>query len=115
MLRFHLRPAKTKALLQVFLVADQHIDVGYNPPQGLICLSRPPEICHSLARKFRSKEITAPAALAAFIPSMMTSGVVGDRAAKIPPLWNHRTPPPVIAFQSKSPGLSSAPASFERL
>ena len=30
----------------------------------------------------------------------------------MPPLWNQRTPPAKIAFQSKSPGLSSAPASF---
>ena len=28
---------------------------------------------------------------------MITSGVVGDRAAKMPPLWNQRTPPAKIA------------------
>jgi hypothetical protein len=37
---------------------------------------------------------------------MMRSAVVSDRDAKIPPLWNQRTPDPKIAFQSKSPGLS---------
>ena len=63
----------------------------------------------------RSKEQTAPAALAACMPSMITSAVVGDSAAKMPPLWNQRTPPAKIAFQSKSPGFSSAAASFERL
>ena len=33
----------------------------------------------------------------------------------MPPLWNQRTPPAKIAFQSKSPGFSSAAASLERL
>ncbi len=49
------------------------------------------------------------------MPSMMTSAVVAESAAKMPPLWNQRTPPAKIAFQSKSPGFSSAAASFERL
>jgi len=31
---------------------------------------------------------------------MMTSAVVSDSAAKMPPLWNQRTPPPKIVFQS---------------
>ena len=52
--------------------------------------------------------MTAPAALAAFMASMMTSPVVSDSAAKMPPLWNQRTPPPKISFQLKSPGLSCA-------
>ena len=77
--------------------------------------SAPPEIFQSFSRKLRSKEQTAPAALAAFMPSMMTSGVVGESAAKMPPLWNQRTPPAKIAFQSKSPGFSRPAASFERL
>jgi hypothetical protein len=63
----------------------------------------------------RSKETTAPAARAASMASITSSEVVGESAEKIPPLWNHRTPPAKIAFQSKSPGLSKAPASFERL
>ena len=50
--------------------------------------------------------MTAPAALAACMPSMITSAVVSESAAKIPPLWNQRTPPAKIAFQSKSPGFS---------
>ena len=33
----------------------------------------------------------------------MTSGVVCESAAKIPPLWNQRTPPAKISCQSKSP------------
>jgi hypothetical protein len=37
------------------------------------------------------------------------------RAAKMPPEWNQRTPPPKMAFQSKSPGFSNAPASLDRL
>ena len=45
----------------------------------------------------------------------MTSAVVSDRAAKMPPEWNHLTPSAKIFVQSKSPGLSSAPASFDRL
>ena len=57
----------------------------------------------------------APAALAACMPSMMTFGVVGESAAKMPPLWNQRTPPAKISFQSKSPGLSCAAASLQRL
>ena len=69
----------------------------------------------SFSRKFRSKDTTAPAALAACMPSMITSAVVGDSAAKMPPLWNQRTPPAKMLFQSKSPGLSSAAASLERL
>ncbi len=52
--------------------------------------------------------MTAPAALAAFMPSMISSAVVSESAAKMPPEWNHCTPPAKIAFQSKSPGLSSA-------
>ena len=57
----------------------------------------------------------APAALAAFIPSMISSPVVADSDAKMPPLWNQRTPPAKILFQSKSPGFSCAAASLERL
>ncbi|MFO0822315.1 MAG: hypothetical protein U0792_04230 [Gemmataceae bacterium] len=41
--------------------------------------------------------------------------MVSESAAKMPPEWNQRTPPAKIDFQSKSPGLSMAPASFERL
>ena len=40
---------------------------------------------------------------------------LSESAAKMPPLWNHRTPPPKMAFQSKSPGCSRAAASFARL
>ena len=36
---------------------------------------------------------------------MISSEVVSDRAAKIPPEWNQRTPPAKIFAQSKSPGL----------
>ena len=57
----------------------------------------------------------APAAFAACIPSMISGAVVSESEAKIPPEWNHRTPRAKIADQSKSPGLSSAPASFDRL
>ena len=46
---------------------------------------------------------------------MISSAVVSDSDAKMPPLWNQRTPAPKIAFQSKSPGLSSAAASLDRL
>ena len=56
--------------------------------------------------------MTAPAALAAFMPSMMSSAVVSESAAKMPPQWNQRTPPAKMAFQSKSPGLSRAAASL---
>ena len=49
------------------------------------------------------------------MPSMISSGVVGDSDAKMPPLWNQRAPPAKIAAQSKSPGFSSAAASFDRL
>ena len=77
--------------------------------------SAPPEIFHSFSRKFRSNELTAPAALAACMPSMITSGVVGESAAKMPPLWNQRTPPAKIVFQSKSPASSRPAASLERL
>ncbi len=66
-------------------------------------------------REIQVKETTAPTAFAAFMPSMMTSGVVGDSAAKMPPEWNQRTPPAKISPQLKSPGLSNPPASFERL
>ncbi len=57
----------------------------------------------------------APCFLAACIPSMISSAAVSDNDAKIPPLWNHLTPLPNMAFQSKSPGLSSAAASLLRL
>ena len=57
----------------------------------------------------------APLFFAACIASMINSAVVSDNAAKMPPLWNHRTPPPKIPFQSKSPGFSSAAASLLRL
>jgi hypothetical protein len=77
--------------------------------------SAPPETFQSFSRKLRSNEQTAPAALAARIPSAISSAVVGESAAKMPPLWNQRTPPWKIAGQSKSPGLSSAAASFARL
>ena len=33
----------------------------------------------------------------------------------MPPLWNQRTPPANIAFQSKSPAFNRPAASFERL
>ena len=49
------------------------------------------------------------------MPSMINSGVVSESAAKIPPLWNQRTPPAKIPFQSKSPGRSRAAASLLRL
>ena len=42
------------------------------------------------------------------MPSIITSDVVSESAAKMPPLWNQRTPPAKIAFQSKSPGFSCA-------
>jgi hypothetical protein len=77
--------------------------------------SAPPNTRQSFSRKFRSKDVTAPAARAARIASMISSPVVSESAAKIPPLWNHRTPPPKMVFQSKSPGLRRAAASFERL
>ena len=38
--------------------------------------------------------------------------MVGDRAAKMPPLWNQRTPPWKMAFQSKSPGFRRPAASL---
>ena len=41
--------------------------------------------------------------------------VVGDNAEKMPPLWNQRMPPAKISFQLKSPGLSCAAASLQRL
>ena len=75
----------------------------------------PPQIAQSFSRKLRSNEVTAPAAFAAFMPSMMSSPVVSESDAKMPPLWNQRTPPPKMAFQSTSPGFSCAAASFERL
>ena len=43
---------------------------------------------------------------------MISSAVVSDSAAKMPPVWNQRTPAPKIAAQSKSPGLSCAAASL---
>ena len=52
---------------------------------------------------------------AAFIPSMIRSGVVDESAEKMPPLWNQRTPPAMIVFQSKSPTFSRAAASLLRL
>ncbi len=77
--------------------------------------SSPPRIFHSFSRKLRSNDVTAPAALAAFIISAASSAVVGESAAKMPPQCTQRTPPAKIAFQSKSPGFSCAAASFERL
>jgi len=59
--------------------------------------------------------VTAPYFFAAPMASMMSSEVVSDSAAKIPPEWNQRTPSPKMASQSKSPGFSMAPASFARL
>ncbi len=48
-----------------------------------------------------------PCCLAASIASLATRGVVSDRAAKMPPVWNQRTPSsPKILFQSMSPGFS---------
>ena len=55
----------------------------------------------------------APAALAAFMPSMITSGVVGDSAAKMPPLWNQRTPPAKISLPIEVAGLQP-PGRFVR-
>ena len=40
---------------------------------------------------------------------------LSERAAKMPPLWIQRTPFAKMDCQSKSPGLSWAAASFERL
>ena len=67
------------------------------------------------ASQLRSNDVTAPAFFAACIPSMISSAVVSESAAKIPPLWNQRTPLPKMAFQSKSPGFNRAAASFDRL
>src|SRR6267154_474754 len=75
--------------------------------------SWPPETFQSFSRKFKSKETTAPAAFAIRIPSMINSAVVSERAAKIPPLWNHRTPGAKMAFQSKSPGFKRAAADVD--
>jgi hypothetical protein len=79
-----------------------------------VAFSCPPQRFQSLARKFRSNETTAPAALAAYMPSIITSPVVPESAAKMPQLWNRRTPPAKMVCQSKAPGLSWAAASFER-
>ena len=49
-------------------------------------LSWPPQMSQSFCRKFRSNDVTAPAAFAAFMPSMISSPVVSDSAAKMPPL-----------------------------
>jgi len=49
------------------------------------------------------------------MPSMISSPVPSDNAAKMPPLWNQRTPPPKMAFQSTSPGFISEAASWARL
>ena len=68
--------------------------------------SCPPQMSQSFWRKFRSNDVIAPAAFAAFMPSMINSPVVSESAAKMPPLWNQRTPWPKISFQLKSPGLS---------
>ena len=54
--------------------------------------SWPPQMSQSFWRKFRSNDVTAPAALAAFMASMINSPVVSDSEAKMPPLWNQRTP-----------------------
>ncbi len=44
---------------------------------------------------------------AAVIASFATSGVVSERAAKIPPVWSQRAPSlPNTRSQSTSPGLS---------
>ena len=59
--------------------------------------------------------MTAPAARASCNPSTMSSDVVGESAAKMPPLWNQRTPLAKSPFQSTSPGARRAAASFARL
>ena len=48
-------------------------------------------------------------------PSRIASEVVGESEAKMPPVWNQRTPPGKISFQAKSPGLSCAAATLARL
>ena len=69
------------------------------------------------ASRLNWREMLTAAAppLAAFMASMINSPVVSESAAKMPPLWNQRTPWPKISFQLKSPGLSNAPASLLRL
>jgi hypothetical protein len=48
-----------------------------------------------------------PCRLAALTASTVTSAVEAESAAKIPPVWNQRTPSfPKMWSQSKSPGLS---------
>ena len=73
------------------------------------------EIFENLARKLRSNDTIAPAAFAACMASRITYGVVCDKAAKIPPLWNQRIPSENISFQLKSSGFSCAAASLLRL
>ena len=53
---------------------------------------RPARNVPELLAEVQIEDTTAPAALAACMPSMMTSAVVSESAAKMPPLWNQRTP-----------------------
>ena len=60
-------------------------------------------------------QTTAPLILEGMKAAKGQGAVVSESEAKIPPEWNQRTPLAKIADQSKSPGLSRAPASFDRL
>ena len=59
--------------------------------------------------------MTVPWRCAASIASRATAGVVSESAAKMPPVWNQRTPSlPKTRSQSMSPGLSCEAAVWPR-
>ena len=58
--------------------------------------------------------MTVPASCAALSASIATSAQEGERAEKIPPVWNQRTPLEKTAFQSMSPGFMWLAAEWPR-
>ena len=107
-LRGDLRSGDAEALLQVLFVADEHVDVLDDPrraPTRRDRRRRPRSTASrgSSDRTRRPRRAPSPPACA----SMIRSAVVSDSDAKMPPLWNQRTPSAKMPFQSKSPGFSA--------
>ena len=108
-------PVNAQALLQILFIADQHVDMfddaaeGVDRPVG--AAGRGPQLLAVVEIERDDGAVLCAASMA----SMISSEVVSESDAKIPPLWNQRTPVPKILSQSKSPGLSWAAASLQRL
>ena len=105
---FHVLAFDAETFLQILLVADQHVHVLHDAAQHLQRLGLAAPDVPKLLAIIQVKRRDRARALAAFMASTMSSPVVSDSAAKMPPLWNQRTPLPKISVPIEIAGLELA-------